>query len=668
MAERLAKKLLLVGWDAADWKIIDPLLASGQMPALAGLIEQGAMGNLATLRPILSPMLWNSIATGKRADKHGILGFIEPRADGSGIQPVSSTSRKTKAFWNILSQNGLRGHVINWFASHPAEPIRGACVSEMFVKVGDAKATVMPAPPLPPPPADSVWPPELSDSLAELRVRPQDIGPYHLSPFVPSLGEIPANETGPITGMRKMLARCATVHAVATDLMEREPWDYCAAYYEAIDHFCHGFMQYHPPRMPHVEERLFERYKHVVAGIYRFHDMMLERLLQLAGDDATVILVSDHGFLSNELRPIDTPQHPAGPEAWHRYHGVIAMKGPHVIRDERVHGATLLDIAPTILASFGVPVGRDMDGKVLAQCFDRPPQVERVDTWDTVPGDAGMHAPETQIDPYAQQEALRQLVELGYIAPPDPDHERAIRIATTESRFNLAGVYQDADRPRDALAIVEQLHEQDPSSPRFRILLASLYYALGRLADARRLIESIGDAGQRSPRLNMTLGAIEFAEGNVNAAMDLLTRAERVEPRLPTLHCQIGVVYAKQRRWADAERAFRKALDIDGDAALAHYGLGNAALHLGRAEEAVEHTLRAVGLMHFFPRAHLQLGIALVRIGWLARATEAFRTASTLRPAWVAPHRFLTALHLRLGQAAEAKHHADMVRRLLAGP
>jgi predicted AlkP superfamily phosphohydrolase/phosphomutase len=34
-------RLLLVGWDAADWKVIDPLLAKGEMPHLARLLEQG---------------------------------------------------------------------------------------------------------------------------------------------------------------------------------------------------------------------------------------------------------------------------------------------------------------------------------------------------------------------------------------------------------------------------------------------------------------------------------------------------------------------------------------------------------------------------------------------------------------------------------------------------
>ena len=70
---RIANKVLLIGWDAADWKIINPLLDNGMMPALESMINNGVMGNIATLDPPLSPMLWTSISTGKHADEHGIL-------------------------------------------------------------------------------------------------------------------------------------------------------------------------------------------------------------------------------------------------------------------------------------------------------------------------------------------------------------------------------------------------------------------------------------------------------------------------------------------------------------------------------------------------------------------------------------------------------------------
>ena len=77
-------RVLLVGWDAADWKVIRPLLAAGEMPHLAGLMARGVHGNHSTIYPALSPALWTSIATGKRPPKHGVLGFSEPPADGRG--------------------------------------------------------------------------------------------------------------------------------------------------------------------------------------------------------------------------------------------------------------------------------------------------------------------------------------------------------------------------------------------------------------------------------------------------------------------------------------------------------------------------------------------------------------------------------------------------------
>jgi len=71
------RRILLIGWDAADWEHITPLLEEGLMPTLDGLINRGGRGNLATRQPMLSPVLWISVAMGKFADKHGIHGFIE---------------------------------------------------------------------------------------------------------------------------------------------------------------------------------------------------------------------------------------------------------------------------------------------------------------------------------------------------------------------------------------------------------------------------------------------------------------------------------------------------------------------------------------------------------------------------------------------------------------
>ena len=129
-------KTLVIGWDAADWKFLNPLIDAGLMPNLEKLVNGGVMGKLATLDPPLSPTLWTSIATGKRPYKHGIHGFTEPRPDGKGLRPMNITSRKCKAIWNILTQHDLKTHVVGWWPSHPAEPINGIMVSNLYQKSG----------------------------------------------------------------------------------------------------------------------------------------------------------------------------------------------------------------------------------------------------------------------------------------------------------------------------------------------------------------------------------------------------------------------------------------------------------------------------------------------------------------------------------------------------
>lgn len=138
-------RVLLVGWDAADWKVIRPLLDAGEMPNLAGLMARGVHGNHATLYPVLSPTLWTSIATGKRPPKHGVLGFTEPTRDGAAVRPCTILSRKTKALWNILAQEGKRSIVVGWWPSWPAEPIPGAVVTNHFQKVPLDPGATLPA-------------------------------------------------------------------------------------------------------------------------------------------------------------------------------------------------------------------------------------------------------------------------------------------------------------------------------------------------------------------------------------------------------------------------------------------------------------------------------------------------------------------------------------------
>ena len=268
------------------------------------------MASLATLSPVLSPMLWTSIATGKRPFKHGICGFSEPTLDGTAVQPVTNLSRTTKAVWNILSQVGKRSLVVGWCPSHPAEPINCVMVSNRYQRapraIGDGHWPMA---------GGTVRPPRLAEKLAKLRLHPRELEEDEIRPFIPHSRRINQDEDQRLEMCLRTIADCTTIQSCATHLLETEPWDFSAVYFDSIDHFCHGFMKYHPPRQESVSEKDFEIYPNVVAAGYVYHDMMLGRLLELAGAKTTVILMSGHGFHPDHLRPKIRPVAPTGPAA-----------------------------------------------------------------------------------------------------------------------------------------------------------------------------------------------------------------------------------------------------------------------------------------------------------------------------------------------------------------
>lgn len=638
-----SRKLLLVGWDGADWRLINPLLDAGQMPALESLVNRGVIGNVASLRPLISPIIWTSIATGKLPDKHGILGFIEPDPLTGGVRPASSLSRKAKAVWNILSQQGLRTHVVAWMAAHPAEPINGVMVSPAF-----ARATA----PLGQPwtvPAGAVHPESLAETFSALRVHPGELGEQELLPFVPRAAEIDQDKDRRLAALALELAECITVHNVATWILEHQPWDFLAVYYHALDHLSHTFAPFHPPAMPGAPSREQEIYGEALASAYRFHDMMLARLVELAGPDATVMLVSDHGFHHSRRLARRIPREIAGPTVWHRPVGIFCLAGPGIRRDERIYGAAVLDVAPTILALFGLPVGQDMDGKVLLPALERPPSIQTIPSWEEVPGNAGMHPPETTVDAASAQALIEQFVALGYMEPPSPQQAEAAALAAREARFNLAQVYFNTRRPRMALPIFEELNNQHPGQPRYAVPLAQCYVALGQRDRARQVIQKLLSDDKRRPWAQWLLALADLLEDRDADALARLAEIEQDESQLPELYVRLGAAYLRLGRLEDAERAFRKALELDQDTPAAHLGICRLRLHQRRYQEAVEAALEAVGLEYLLPAGHYLLGVALARVRDYDRAVQALELALRMEPGMAAAHRWLAAIYGRPG-------------------
>ena len=637
------KKVLLVGWDPADWKFITPLMDSGLMPHLSRLVDGGVMGNLASLRPCLSPILWTSIATGKTADKHGITGFVEPVPGGGGVRLSCSTSRKTKAIWNILSQSGFQTTIVNWYASYPAEPIVGTCVSNRFFEGLPADPTqpwqVVPG---------SIHPASLASIVDCFRMHPAELSPLDLKRFIPDIEEVDLSKDPRPSILAQGLAKTISIHSVATGAMEAEPWDFLAVYYDGLDTIGHQFMPYHPPRLATVADKDFALYGSVMRELYLFHDEMLGRLLELAGPDTTVILVSDHGFHCDHLRPLHfgngtSPE--ADAAAWHRHYGILVMKGPDLLQDERIYGANLLDITPTILAILGLPGGKDMDGVALMQAFANPPkELSKIPSWDKIPGSDGMHPAEKQQSMMESPEVIAQLVALGYLPAETAETTQATAIAIAESKFNLATVHSSHSRPLAAQGLLEELHGQYPHVPRYALALANVY-ATQRLHDrSLAMIELLETNGARSLDTELLSVAELFNVGQIQKALSKLQTIEEQYPMSPSILRVIGTIHLSRSAWHEAYESLGKCVKLDEDDPMALNGLARAAVHLAYFEEAAEYALRAIGLLYFFPQAHFHMGMAFRGLGDRTRAMRSLKIAVAQAPSFLEAHRVLSGL------------------------
>ena len=705
---------MLVGWDAADWRVINPLIEQGKMPNLEALINRGTMGNLATLYPVLSPMLWTSIATGKRPYKHGVHGFSEPDPTSGAIRPVTNLSRKTKAIWNILNQEEKNSIVVGWWPSHPVEPLtRGVMVSNHYQRASGKSYQGWPME------EGCVHPERLTKILKDLRFHPTEVDQEALFTFLPKLQEMSQEqldefrENPRLKSLLTTIADCTSIHSAATALMQNEPWDFMAVYYDAIDHFGHGFMQFHPPRRDWVDEKEFEIWKDVMESGYRYHDMMLGTLMQLAGEDTTIILMSDHGFHPDHLRPRAIPNEPAGPAHEHRQFGIIVAAGPGIKQDELIHGASVIDITPTILHQFGLPIGEDMDGKVLLDLWEQPSETEYIESWENVEGEDGQHSPDRQIAPTDSKAALDQLVALGYIEDPGEDQQEAIDRTVRELDYNLACAYIDGGIYSEAALILERLYEKWPLEHRFGNRLTTCYRALRRIEDLRRVtdcvitrrIEEAGAAAEELKSLNLDDAKVREAEKERFEAMsddekqkfqnerrDLIGKAN---PNLFAMHyisafadfCEDkfdealekleqldedfgarinnfslrGDIYIKQRNWQEAKDSYQKALEIDVEVPGPYLGMARAFLGQGDYKLAIDHAKTSIGLLYHQPLAHYWLGVALLRGGDWQAAEKAFLTSNRHAPLMPRNYRMLKLIAKNFKNDTAAVVHYDLM-------
>lgn len=601
-------KLLVIGWDAADWSVLNPLLANGKMPSTAALISRGFRGKLASIQPMLSPLLWTSIATGYRPHDHGILNFVEPDGVG-GVRAVRGSSRTKLAFWEIFKEKDIKSNVIGWWPSHPAEDTGAVMVSNFFNHSPDDT--------LSPLDSEAVFPKSQAENYAELRVHVQEMTARILAPFFPDAKEIDGSD--PIlSGVAKIVAQTTSTHAAATEAMEREEWDVTAVYYDAIDHFKHLAMEYHPPKADGVSDGDYQKYHAIVEAGYRFHDMMLDRLLSLAGDDCHVLLVSDHGFAHEEERQRKIPDLPGGPAQEHHPYGVLIGAGPNW-KSQTVYGHSLLDICPAILHLFGLPASEGMAGRTPLNWWKETRIIERI-----------LRSNRNAVHTSGSDDSLLEdLDQLGYVKLPE-DRAEALRMVKADSRYHEITSLLDAGHIQTALQRAETLCHDFPNDPRFAYQRLGIIWMLQSSDIDSELAEIKGKFP--SPAMDYFQGLHALQNGFHSSALEHFEKLVHSVDLSPGVLQSVGKALIQAGRIDDAVGWLLPIHDTYSRWPESSLLLAQIEYDRNQLERSLDFALEAIRRRYFTPEAHLLVARIARQMGELKASEAGYQVYHQLVP------------------------------------
>lgn len=638
-------RLLVVGLDGADLRTLDRLLADGvPLPNFRKLMGSGWTAPVEAFDPVLSPPLWTTIATGRHPVDHGVWDFLEPGPTGAPI-PVTSASRKVRALWNLAAEREVTTAVLGWYATWPAEKIRGAVVSDRLLAHQVGAAAGRPATGL-------TFPANLVESIDPLRPTDAEAMRAVRARFV--AGEPPPGSAERLAELARSWQSAETLRRAFPLVLDRFRPEIALVYVDLPDAAGHLFADAAPPRLPEVSDADFAAFSGAWRATWIYLDELLGDLLVRAGPGTTVAVCSDHGFRDAADRPRRSGRVDTGMAGlWHRRDGLLILSGPATKRGGRSPRAVRVeDLFPTFAAAARLPLSAELPGRLLGEAFVEPPVPSTVPSYEATPRPA-IAVP---ADGGGGDEAVKRLRALGYlggsesVAPGKPGG-RTARSHHHEGvwRMSRGELSQAAAKFREALAADGSLHET-------RICLATVLGGLGDLAAAEKALSEIPEGRETWQKL-VSLAALDLERGEIAEAEQLMRKAAAVDDRDPALALLEARIALAKRNYEPALAAATKVIataEVAADRAAARRVRAEALGKTGRREEAVR---ELEALLRSEPSAAtaILLGDLRREAGERAGAIGAFEAAAKLDPGSPWPHLRLGLSRLEAGEASAAR-------------
>ncbi|NNE07412.1 MAG: hypothetical protein HKN20_02495, partial [Gemmatimonadetes bacterium] len=275
---------VIFGADGVSWERIDELTEKGELPAWKQLQEEGARIDMESIEPLMSPILWTTIASGMGADKHGVHTFY-----------ASSASVEVPRIWDVVEQNGGRAGLLGWPVTWPPRPIDGFMIPSLFAR------------------GPETYPPELSFvrelAMREKGRRTRDMRSYaiygircvqygvKLSTLVQAVEVLRGTDDYLASLSPRRFLKLKIHGDIFLELWERERPDFVTFYNNVPDVTSHYFWKYFEPEaFPEVTPEEAKRFGDAIPEAYRQYDSVMGNILRYVPEHVNIVVLSDHGL------------------------------------------------------------------------------------------------------------------------------------------------------------------------------------------------------------------------------------------------------------------------------------------------------------------------------------------------------------------------------------
>ncbi|MBN2373238.1 alkaline phosphatase family protein [bacterium] len=267
-------RICIIGIDGATFDLIKPWAARGYLPNIQGIIFNGSHGILKSSIPDNSAPAWTSIVTGKNPGKHRVFGFTSPGTDIARIRITNSLTKASSSIWDVFGRHGRKVCVINVPLTYPPEEVDGIMISGMDTPNADKGFT---------------YPESLKKELNER------FGRYRIEPETATTWT-ELSEKGKMEYIAEVHEIARLRCRVASYLLKKYPWDFFMVVFVAADRIQHKFWGDMDSGYPFFPKNTHHRIRNAVLDTYRLIDSLAGEIAAGLSADASLAVVSDHGF------------------------------------------------------------------------------------------------------------------------------------------------------------------------------------------------------------------------------------------------------------------------------------------------------------------------------------------------------------------------------------